>query len=192
VKAAAESPVLMPLLSAHPDRFKLQQNVWMPFNTRFDASRVKPDNQAIYGGCEQLYTNMVATPHGRIAACCGLTFEYIPELKSGDFRSQSLREIADRQIDDVLKMWIAVDGPAEIMRRLGGERMEAQLADVNHICHACALMYKSPEMRALIREKLPALLPEIVSRFNLSITLRAGVDVAATPVRTVSQPLAEA
>lgn len=179
VKNAASSPTFKDLLLKAEGRFKLQQNIWMPFNGRFDPSRVQKSNESMYGGCDQLFSNMVATPHGRISACCGLTFEYIPELKTGYFREESLRTLAERQLDDALKLWLAVDGPATIMKRIGGPEIVEKLRDVNHICHACAIMYKSPELRDLIRQRLPELLPEIVSRFNLATMLRAGAPAQA-------------
>jgi hypothetical protein len=172
VRAAAESKIFVELLKTHPALFRLQQNVWMPFNTAFDPTRTSADNASIYEGCQQLYTNMVITPHAKLSSCCGLTFEHIPEMKLGDI-SRGLRSLAESQLDDFLKVWLAVDGPGTIMTRLFGDDVRDELKTVNHICHACVLMYKHPDVRAALRERAPEFVNEVMARFNLQVVLKS-------------------
>jgi hypothetical protein len=173
VKLAMASENFKKLLKEKPSVFRLQKNVWMPFNTKYDSSRRSQSNDAIYKGCDQLFTNMVITPHSKMSSCCGLTFEYIPEMKLGDINEYSLKALASSQLDDFMKVWIAVDGPATIVKRLFPENSESILAKVNHICQACVLMYQNPEIRDAIRQRAHEFAPEIMSRFNLSVVLRS-------------------
>lgn len=73
-------------------------------------------------GCEQTFTNLVITSHGRISECCGLTFEHIPEMKLGNIGgNNALIKAYDEQLKDFLKVWIKVDGPTSIIEQLMGK-----------------------------------------------------------------------
>lgn len=173
IRTAFESPTVRNLLATRSHLFRVQQNIWMPFNGKFDPGRVRDDNSGIYEGCDQLFSNIVATPYARLASCCGLTLEYIPELKLGTFTETGVKALALKQLDDALKLWLAVEGPGRIMQRLMGDGIAEKLRDVNHICHACVHMYRTEEVRQALRARIHEFLPEIVARFNLAITLKA-------------------
>lgn len=184
---ALSNPTFKRLMREHPDLFSIQSNVWMPFHDTFDPTRRRPSNAAIYDGCEQLYRNVVVSPHGQLASCCGLTFEHIPEMKLGSVEERSLRSMATEQVDDLLKMWVALDGPATIMKRLFPDDAEEGLKDVNHICQACAVMYKHPRVRSVLQERIVEFAPEILARFNLRVTLdTAEVDAARAPFESAT------
>lgn len=196
VKLATDSELFKALLKEKPTLFRLQQNIWMPFNSEYDTSRRGDENASIYKGCDQLYTNMVITPHSKLSSCCGLTFEYIPEMKLGDISVGNLHSLASSQLDDFLKIWVAVDGPATIISRLFPETAGNDLSSVNHICQACVLMYKKPEIREALQARAHEFIPEIMSRFNLSVVLRAEelksmqkVSIPEVSIQKVSVPV---
>ena len=150
--------------------FSIQTNTWMPFRPDAQGRGPGPKER----GCDQLFNNYVITPHEMLSACCGLTFEHIPEMKLADLSGGGdVRTAYLSQLDDFLKIWIHIDGPTEIMRRLFGvEAIDETLAGVNHICQSCAILHKHPGVREALIDRYHEFVPEVLSRFNLKRTIR--------------------
>ena len=84
-------------------------NVWMPFHQ--DTGISNPDDVIASGGCENIFSNFVVNPYGNLMSCCGLTMEYIPEMKVGHVSGgATLQDVYHGQFDDLLKLWIWLDG----------------------------------------------------------------------------------
>src|SRR5262249_12628494 len=61
--------------------FRAITNVWMPFHA---GSGIRCEGHIPESrGCDNIFENFVANPYGNLMSCCGLTMEYIPELKVG-------------------------------------------------------------------------------------------------------------
>lgn len=155
-----------------PEKFQLRLNSWMQFTKdhvqRGDiASRNSPD-----APCSQLYDNMVVTPKRSVSSCCGLTFEYIPEMKLGRWPDASLRELYEQQADDFLKIWIHVDGPISIVKKVAPERLHL-VKDSEHICQACARMFQDEQIRNAIRKAYAVHIPAVLTKLKFKRELDA-------------------
>lgn len=62
-----------------------------------------------------MFQNIVLTPHNKVASCCGLTMEHIPEMKMGKYIEGSLEKYFNNQLRDFLKIWIWVEGPEKFI-----------------------------------------------------------------------------
>ncbi|MEM9388174.1 MAG: SPASM domain-containing protein [Pseudomonadota bacterium] len=166
-------PTMQRLLNEHSDLFTLQSNTWMPFhaaakNRGFQVARAIVDKP-----CDQVLKNVVVTPFGQVSGCCGLTFEYIPEMKLGALGRQSLRDMFLSQLEDFLKIWIHMDGPYEIIRKLFGDaEVTRGLANVSHICQACVILHQNPNVRAALIARWHEFVPEVIHRYNIATALR--------------------
>lgn len=150
---------------------QLQGNSWMPF-TEEAESRVKNfDLSGLEIGCNQIFGNIVVTPHDNLSACCGLTLEHIPEMRLGHNDGTNMQELYRKQSDDFLKFWIHVDGPYSIVKRVLGEDANSLLDDVSHICQACAILHKTPKVRERLAQQYPMYIEEVMTRFALSLQL---------------------
>lgn len=151
----------------------LQSNSWMPF--RKDAGkRVQERNLAhMRVGCDQIFGNVVVTPHDNLSACCGLTLEHIPEMRLGRCDGNNMGSLYRAQMDDFLKFWIHVEGPYAIIERVMGEEGENILEDVVHICQACAILHKRPQVREAIEREYLSVVPEVMTRFHIKRALES-------------------
>ncbi|OLG54146.1 hypothetical protein DXO170_13475, partial [Xanthomonas oryzae pv. oryzae] len=71
--------------------------------------------------------------------------------------------------EQVLKYWLRMDGPAEIVRKvMGQERADELLSGSVHICHDCAVLHKNPEIRKKITTTYEQFVPEVMSRYALA------------------------
>jgi hypothetical protein len=132
------------------NKFILMSNIWMPFHE--DANFTSDNPEIRHEGCDNIFENFVINPYGHLMSCCGLTMEYIPELKVGSVYKDSLKAIYHKQYNDVLKLWIWLDGTRYIFDKLS-EKHDLTLISP-HPCSICAQIYKNEELRATLIELL--------------------------------------
>ena len=132
------------------NKFILMSNIWMPFH---ENANFTSDNPGIkYEGCDNIFENFVINPYGYLMSCCGLTMEYIPELKVGSVYTDSLKATYHQQYKDVLKLWIWLDGTRYIFDKLS-EKHHLRLISP-HPCSICAQIYKDESIRETLIELL--------------------------------------
>lgn len=176
VAHARDSQVFRRLLRDRPERFTLQTNIWMPFNADWQERRTKAalsDNAD--EGCGQVFGNTVVTPHNLLSSCCGLTLEHIPEMKIADLGKTPLASGFTAQYEDFLKIWIHVDGPSKIVRRLFPENADQLLGNSMHMCQACAILHKHPQIKEAIKARYSEFVPDVLARFNATIEIQAAL-----------------
>ena len=105
-------PLMSEILSSEQLRQKLilLTNIWMPFHSDTDITNEKILKEQQSEGCDNIFDNFVVNPYGYLMSCCGLTMEYIPELKVGHINSDHLQETYSSQYSNLLKLWIWLDG----------------------------------------------------------------------------------
>jgi hypothetical protein len=172
LQLAVESPRLSLLLRRYPLLFSLQCNSWMPFNGDYVERGAPQGLAALNEGCTQLFSNVVVNPYDELAACCGLTFEHIPELKLGRLDHEGMRSLYDASLQDFLKIWIHIDGPGTILRKLFGSSVDEELADVRHICQACVILHRNPKVRDALRTRYHEFVPDVMLRWHARLALR--------------------
>jgi len=181
---------LAALVQRRPASLRLIYSSWMTFKTSDAASseRARSVPREVFGPCEQLFKNIVVTPHRAISACCGLTFEHIAEMKVGRLaealRGNDLARAYQTTLNDFSKIWLAVEGPAAMLRHaLGAAAADALTASSHHICEVCALLHQNEEAVAALRRIYPQHAPGILQRFGLktfeSLLPEEAIDEAA-------------
>jgi len=156
-------------------RFILMSNIWMPFHEGANYTR---DTSGIrYEGCDNIFENFVVNPYGHLMSCCGLTMEYIPELKVGDVYRDSLSSVYRKQYSDVLKLWIWLDGTRHIFDKLA-EYHDLKLVSP-HPCAICAQLYKTDHIRETLIALLRANEDSIV--FRAAVKARISGRSSSTP-----------
>lgn len=149
-------------------RLYVQSNSWMPFHSSAEKRSQRLDIGQLDKGCDQIFGNIVVTPHDNLSACCGLTLEHIPEMRLGRCDGSNMSKLYGAQAEDFLKFWIHVDGPYAIMKRVLGEESADILDGVVHICQACAIMHQNPRVVAKLQEKYLEIVPEVMTRYYIN------------------------
>ncbi len=144
-------PIVNDLLAKHQDKFMIQVNAWMPFTPDAGTRKAPAKSE---GPCTQLFHNVVVTPHAQISACCGLTYEHIPEMILGALDEAPLKQTYGKQVDDFMKIWIRVEGPSGIARSvLPHDAAENVINSCVHICQLCAVVHQNEEIRTAIESQ---------------------------------------
>ncbi len=154
-------------------KFTYQINSWMPFHDDSITRKKNLKQNDLDRGCDQLMENLVITPHGRVSACCGLTFEHIPEMILGSISSPNYKHLFSAQLDDLLKLWIKTHGPLSILRTVYNDDPDvaSTIGDIQHQCHACVLLHKKDRQDRKIEKYLSN--PEVVMKILNKINIRS-------------------
>lgn len=166
------------------DRVVMLRNVWMPFHRGSNARQSDDVCQRFLDGCPHVLDNLVITPKGDVAACCGLAMEHIPEMKLGNLRERRLKDMYLSQFDDFLKLWLAVDGPKKILRILQDADPTLTVdSGLAHICHACVVLHQDLRIRDLLMKVYPDKIDDVLLRYHLrrGISLRVEAEMEDEP-----------
>lgn len=152
--------------------FSVQKNNWMPFHKNHIKRSESISNSLLYKGCDQLYNNTVITPHKKHSACCGLTMEYIPEMKIGDLHSDLFFNYQEHK-NDFLKVWIFTDGPYKIVEKLMGKNYLENKHNIpmTHPCQVCAYMHQDPCIREEILKNSLHHSVDVIGRLHAKNTI---------------------
>lgn len=174
-------PVIRSLASEHGALFSMQSATWMPFHADATDRGHQAEKAIIDKPCDQVLENLVVTPFAKISGCCGLTFEYIPEMKLGTLGARPLKEMFLSQLGDFLKLWIHMDGPYRVITRLiGPEAADAALGKVSHICQACVILHQHDALRTALLERWHEFVPEVMHRHHIASLLRGRAAAAGS------------
>lgn len=148
--------------------FRFQINSWMKFNEGHkDRGTTKNEIKKLNTPCQQLFSNLVVTPHKNISACCGLTFEHIPEMRIGSTDHTKLTDAFNSVANDFVKIWILMDGPDGVVRKVYDDAPPEKLISNDHMCDTCARMHKCETTRELIRKRYLEFYPEVMMRYEI-------------------------
>ncbi|MCV2886251.1 radical SAM protein [Aestuariibacter sp. AA17] len=151
----------------------VQSNSWMPFRENHIERGEQLDSNTLRKGCDQVFKNVVVTPHNLLSACCGLTLEHIPEMKLGDLGSNSIETLYNSQKNDFLKHWIHTDGPYAIIEKvMGSEFINNEMPNFSHICQACVFLHKDERIVKKLKSEYKKYIPETV--FKISLNTKVG------------------
>jgi hypothetical protein len=150
-------------------------NVWMPFHA--DSGIQQEQDIGESKGCDNVFENFVANPHGSMMSCCGLTMEYIPEMKVGHLSEPAtLQQIYAGQFEDLLKMWIWLDGTRTIFERAKLRCGQDIGITSPHHCAICAQLYQDPRLRSAVRDLVAENAEEIVFRSVVKARLSGRIE----------------
>ena len=180
-------PQIRQVLSSDNLRRKLviMTNLWMPFHS---DSGIRCENDIPESvGCDNLFDNFVVNPHGNLMSCCGLTMEYIPEMKVAHVsEAETMQQVYRRQFKDLLKLWIWLVGTRAIyelaVRRIG----QSIACPSPHQCAVCAQIYQDPRLRSSVRDLVLENADEIIFRSMVKARLTGRIILPGPLQRTVS------
>lgn len=153
---------------------RFMENIWMTFHA--DSQITHPESVYKHTtGCPNILNNFVATPSGQMASCCGLTMEYIPEMKVGDGDGEDFAAMYELQLKDFLKIWLSVDGPKKILDFAIQKNPQIQIHEGRaHSCEACALVYQRPDVRETLQQHFQEKVGDVLTRFYLVQAVKRG------------------
>jgi hypothetical protein len=174
--------------------FRIIESPWMPMASFREVPQDRSHltsrhNLHLKRGCDSVLGTVVITPRETLGACCGLTREQIPEMDAGSLREHTLAELHEKASADLMKMWLAVEGPERILawaaRKDPSIEWEYRYC---HRCDACRALYADHRVRDVIRNHAAEKRDDIVLAYSI-LNMRGSdadtADARASPPRSV-------
>lgn len=139
------------------------QASWMNFTKKRNNKNclVKPQKE----GCKNILTSITISPYHQLLSCCGLTIENNPYLKAGDVRYNNIEHLYNNQFNDLLKLWLYIDGPLYIYEQI----MKQKQIEAEIFPHNCAYCYE------IIKDENIEILKELIKQEYKNIIYKIGI-----------------
>ena len=125
------------------------------------------------GPCETVLDVVAITPTLSAVACCGLHLETIPELHLGSIAEMRISDVLAYARDDLIKIWMHVSGPEEILKFVKRHRPEFELPlEAVHPCESCAVVYKNKAVREVLRQHSAEIEDHVVRGYLNKLAVR--------------------
>lgn len=144
---------------------KVEQSMWMPFNVneKLSYSNIKLRKDLSNTPCDSIFSTLAINPYSYLLACCGLTCEHILPLRLGNVEKHSIRKLYNSQYEDLIKIWLSLEGPYAIMTYLNKKRSENS-AISGHVCHICAEIFKNEENIRCINDNKHEIIQRLIAK----------------------------
>lgn len=155
----------------------LRRNVWMSNEWGREAlvhgpefSRFTEGNKT---GCQTVLNVLSVTPTQDLVACCGLTQELIPELHLGSVRDATIPQLLADTPDDLLKIWIHVEGPERVLEFVKRHQPDYRLPiESVHPCQTCLHLTRDEVAKQVLREHYREKEAELLPLYFAGLTQR--------------------
>lgn len=150
-------------------------NIWIPMHKGTKITQEKEyyitEKKAKQSeGCDSVLTTLGINPFGQIIDCCGLTMEYIPEMKLGVYKQGNLKEAFDNQFNDFMKIWLWVEGPIKILYYATRKNNEIKFVnDISHPCQACVEIFNNPQVKKTLQDNFHSIISEVMFKYYIKL-----------------------
>ena len=116
--------------------------------------------------CDSIMETVSVTPALDLMACCGMTMTSIPELRLGSVAQRTIAEVLGSAQDDLVKMWLHVEGPEEILRFVASHDEEYRLPLLSASrCTTCLELHRDQRAMAVLRRHAHEVEERVVNAF---------------------------
>ena len=147
---------------------KVERGLWIPFdsNSLITADKIMQKGNTSKTRCYSLFTTISINPYSYVISCCGLLSEHILPFRLGNLKSHTIKELYENQFNDLLKIWLYVEGPYNVLDYIY-KRRKINRKITGHICSICAEIFKDKENIQWIKDHRNELLPSIIFKYQL-------------------------
>lgn len=150
-------------------KITIEKGLWMPFNPKsLDKISYNIDqNCRRYGRCTNIFSIIPINPYGEILACCGLISERVSFLRLGNLSKTPLKEIYERSFDDILKIWLYLDGPEKILSYIYKIDNRKDIVHGGyHICDYCRRIFNNISNLQILKSNYTKFATDVLLRYK--------------------------
>lgn len=147
------------------EKLTLLNATWVSFHKDEKYSYDSIEQKEVEYGCNNLYNFIGLNLKNEIVFCCGLTLEYIPEMKLGKDSGDKIKEAYDKQKNDFIKRWLFVSGPINILKQAIEWDDSIVAPKFAHHCQTCAYIFQNDKVRQSIINNYKTIEGDINSKF---------------------------
>lgn len=164
-----DHPLLDSLSKEQRKKVNISESPWMPIDPMTagfyaPGDTIDDKNVTLREGCPSILQSYIIEADGRIAACCGLGINNIPELYVSNVKEKKFLEKAIKTAEnDFLKLWLRSKGPEKILAWASEKDPKIKWHNIYaHKCQACQRVYKDPLVRSVIQSKYQEMTTDVI------------------------------
>lgn len=133
-------------------KIALSYDNWMDFVKKGRSYKTSYIQGKDYEACPHLFYTVPINPYGEVYCCCGLPNTRIPYMRLGNINKEPIRDIYERAFDDVLKVWLHMKGPHNILKYVQEKTGWKFDWHTHHVCDLCRIITTDPRILPFLRE----------------------------------------
>jgi len=157
-------------------RLKVQRNFWIENGGSAELSHAPEHSRFIEGqksGCSTVLNALAVTPDQSLVSCCGLHLEKMPDLHLGSVADSTLADLIRREPDELLKIWIHVEGPERILEFVKKHDPDYALPMHSvHPCETCLHLYSDKRSFFLLYRDYREVEDEVIATYLASLAAK--------------------
>jgi len=130
----------------------LSYDNWMNFVKEGRTYKTSYIQGKDYAACNCLFYSVPINPYGEVYCCAGLPCSRIPYLRLGNINRESIQTIYERAFSDVLKIWLRMKGPHNILKYVQEKTGWKFKWHTSHICDICRVVMTDPRILPFLRD----------------------------------------
>lgn len=148
-------------------RIKIERGAWMRFNDNSSITHKDCIPSIRFDPCSSLFSMIPINPYGEVFACCGLPCEHIPYLRLGHFDTEPIKTKYLKSFNDLLKIWLFVDGPAKILKFIHEKQGLPFTISPGHICDFCRTLFSTPTHIDFLKKNYKSYIGDVIFKYSL-------------------------
>lgn len=135
------------------DKIHFLSSPWMKNGDNNTGNTISSPKQ----GCQFILSSLaVLPPDNRLFACCGLTIQQIPGLELGNLNHGTLSQVLCETENDLMKMWLNIEGPEQIVSFLKQVDPQYSLPPTisAHPCECCKNLFNHAKTQSNLEENI--------------------------------------
>lgn len=127
---------------------------WQEYNNEVSYRRLAPWKHRPYEKskpCDLLFNTIVITPYGDVLACCGIGNSRNPHMRLGNIWNEPIQTIYERTGQDLLKVWIGVEGAQAILQYVY-DNSDIRFHKTGNNCESCMEIFENPRILPFLRD----------------------------------------
>lgn len=148
-------------------KITLERGAWMRFDEKSIVSHKDCIPSTRFEPCSNLFSMIPINPYGEVFACCGLPCEHIPYLRLGNFNSEPIKTKYLSSFNDLIKIWLFIDGPAKILKFIHDKQGIPFSHPAGHICDYCRTLFSTPSHMSFLKENYQNFMGDIIFKYSL-------------------------
>jgi len=145
-----EDDELIRLISTR--KVDLSYDNWMNFVKEGRTYKTSYIQGKDYAACNCLFYSVPINPYGEVYCCAGLPCSRIPYLRLGNINREPIQTIYERAFSDVLKIWLRMKGPHNILKYVQEKTGWKFKWHTSHICDICRVVLTDPRILPFLRD----------------------------------------
>lgn len=117
--------------------------------------------------CDNIFKGIYINPYSQLLSCCGLTVEYNKFLKLGNLEKHSIRDLYEKQFDDLFKLWLFLEGPMAIYEKVMMYQNKAPKS-LGHECAYCMELIRDLTNTNTISEIIQNEMPKLLFNYKIA------------------------